>query len=70
MSSAAMFAKQRGYQVAGSDKTASPMTDRLKGQGIEIFVPHRAENVAGADAVIYTARSEYGKPGNAVCKGP
>lgn len=39
MSSAAMFAKQRGYQVAGSDKTASPMTDRLKGQGIEIFVP-------------------------------
>ena len=39
-----------GYEVSGSDLKASPVTERLESFGAEIFVGHRAENVAGAEA--------------------
>ncbi|MCI8331924.1 MAG: UDP-N-acetylmuramate--L-alanine ligase [Clostridiales bacterium] len=62
MSSAAMFAKERGYHVAGSDKTASAATEKLKNEGVSVFIPHKADNVAGADAVIYTAAVNMENP--------
>lgn len=33
-----------GYQVSGSDLKESPVTDRLKSFGAQIFIGHRAEN--------------------------
>ena len=35
-----------GYQVSGSDLKESPVTDRLKSFGAQIFIGHRAENAA------------------------
>ena len=45
----------RGYRVSGSDMKESEITDKLKAQGAEIFIGHRAENVENADLVIYSA---------------
>ena len=55
MSSLAAIAVRRGYRVTGSDRAESEATDKLAKLGIEITYAHNAENVIGADAVIFTA---------------
>jgi len=45
----------QGYRVRGDDRTASYTTDALKKLGVEIIIGHAAENVHGADLVVYTA---------------
>ena len=45
----------RGYKVSGSDMKESDITDKLRAQGAEIYIGHRAENVENADLVIYSA---------------
>ena len=52
MSSLAHITKTRGYKVGGSDRTLSPLTDRLAAEGIEIFEGHRAEQLDGYDALV------------------
>ena len=42
------------YSVSGSDRAVSNITARLEENGIRVFHEHRAENVSGADAVVYT----------------
>ena len=42
----------RGYKVSGSDMKESDITDKLRAQGAEIYIGHRAENVENADLVI------------------
>ena len=37
-----------GYEVAGSDLCASAVTERLVRQGVEVFIGHTADNIAGA----------------------
>ena len=54
MSSLAHISKKRGYRVGGSDRAGSALTERLEGEGIEIFYSHNAENISGYDAVVYT----------------
>ena len=54
MSSLAVIAASRGYEVAGSDRTRSHVTDDLEAHGIRVYHEHAAENVADADALIYT----------------
>ncbi len=54
MSSLAFICKRRGYEVAGSDRATSEMTDRLEKSGIPVVHMHDAGNIAGADAVVYT----------------
>src|SRR5450755_1738798 len=44
-----------GYQVSGSDAKLSPITERLVALGATVQVGHRAENVAGAKAVVVTS---------------
>ena len=41
-----------GYQVAGSDLRESPVTERLRDRGVEVFIGHRAANVGTADVVV------------------
>ncbi len=54
MSSLAVIAASRGYEVAGSDRTRSSVTDDLEARGIRVIHAHAAENVNDADALIYT----------------
>lgn len=55
MSGIAEILLHRGYKVTGSDSVRSEATDRLKKLGAEIFVGHSAENIEGADVVVYTS---------------
>ena len=54
MSSLAHITKMRGFEVAGSDRKRSRLTERLEAGGITVFEGHAAENVEGFDAVVYT----------------
>ncbi|MBE6597701.1 MAG: hypothetical protein E7641_08560, partial [Ruminococcaceae bacterium] len=54
MSSLASISKKRGFAVGGSDRSPSALTERLSGEGISISYEHRAGNVRGYDAVVYT----------------
>ena len=47
--------KSRGVIVKGSDRDESYMTKKLEGMGIPVVIGHYAQNVHGADVVIYTA---------------
>ena len=55
MSGLAGLLRQEGYTVSGSDKTRSHKTDHLAAQGIEIHIGHEAQNVHGADVIVYSA---------------
>jgi len=44
-----------GYSVQGSDLKRSKVTDRLECMGITIRIGHLAENIAGADLVVYSS---------------
>ena len=54
LSAVADILLERGYRVTGSDMKDGPMTARLREKGAEIFIGHRAENVEGADLIVYT----------------
>ena len=51
----AMILSHKGYQVTGSDRGESPFTARLRELGIPVVIGQKAENVHGADLVIYSA---------------
>lgn len=55
MSGMAEILIQRGYRVTGSDGALSDTTRRLEDLGATIFEGHAAENIAGADVVVYTS---------------
>jgi len=44
-----------GYSVQGSDLKKSKVTDRLEEMGMAIKIGHRAENIEGADIVVYSS---------------
>ena len=54
MSSLAFVCREQGYEVSGSDRAISAMTEKLRASGIPVAYEHRAENIEGADAVVYT----------------
>lgn len=45
----------QGYKVSGSDMNESETTKRLINDGAEVFFGHKAENVEGADLIVYSA---------------
>lgn len=55
MSGLAGLLKVRGYQIAGSDNYASYLVREVESQGIPVKIGHSAENVHGADLVVYSA---------------
>jgi len=52
----------RGVQVSGSDQIASPLTDELARLGANIFIGHRAENLADIDLVLVTSAALDNNP--------
>lgn len=55
MSGLAGLLLDEGYIVSGSDKTRSHKTDHLADKGVRIFIGHAAENLRGAELVVYSA---------------
>lgn len=55
MSGMAEILIHRGYKVTGSDGASNETTDRLKELGAQIYHSHAAENIKGADVVVYTS---------------
>lgn len=51
-----------GYQVGGSDLRASAVTERLQNMGVDIFIGHVADNVAGADVVVSSSAVDESNP--------
>ncbi len=51
-----------GYEVSGSDLKSSATTDRLASFGAQIFIGHRAENVAHADALVVSSAINPANP--------
>ena len=55
MSALAQMLSDRGVQVTGSDREASPVTELLGSKGIAVFIGQKAEQVsADMEAVIYS----------------
>lgn len=54
MSALAEIAHHRGFVVQGSDNGNSENIARLNALGIKIFNHHNAENIKGADCVVYS----------------
>ena len=44
-----------GYELSGSDMNEGETLDRIKGYGIPVFMGHAAENIKGAELVVYSA---------------
>ena len=51
-----------GYEITGSDVGEGDIVDREKAMGIPVYHGHRAENVHGAQLVVYTAAIMKGNP--------
>ena len=55
MSGLAEILRTLEFDVSGSDQKAGENTRRLERLGVRIDIGHRAENVAGADVVVYSS---------------
>ena len=62
MSAIAEVLHAQGYQVQGSDKSASANTQRLIDKGIRCFEGHAAENLNGAAYVVISTAVKPGNP--------
>ncbi len=62
MSSLAAISAARGYTVSGSDRSVSEATERLVKDGITVHIGHSADNIIGADALIYTVSVPIDNP--------
>ena len=51
-----------GYAVSGSDLAENAATRRLAGLGAQVRIGHRAENIAGADAVVVSTAVREDNP--------
>ena len=62
MSGLAEILVSQGYIITGSDMKASSITQKLEKMGIKITIGHLAENVTGADLLVYTAAVNSSNP--------
>lgn len=62
MSAIARIMLERGYTVSGSDLRGSELTDNLRRMGARIFLGHAAENLAGAEIVVYSSAVPQDNP--------
>ena len=51
-----------GYELTGSDISESDTLERIRSYGIPVFMGQRAENVGGAELVVYTAAVKQDNP--------
>lgn len=62
MSGLAEILLSKGYKVSGSDRNASPLTNKLKSLGAEIYIGHSSDNIKNPDFVVYTAAIPESNP--------
>jgi len=62
MSALAELSASNGFAVGGSDRTETPLTERLSAHGIKVFYGHDASHVADYDAVVYTVAIDPQNP--------
>jgi UDP-N-acetylmuramate--alanine ligase len=55
MSGVAEILRTLDFDVSGSDLKLNENTRRLEGLGVRVYVGHAAENIAGADVVVYSS---------------
>ena len=55
MSGLAAVLLNSGFNVSGSDAKNSPIIEKLKSSGAEIYIGHRRENINNVDLIVYTA---------------
>ena len=55
MSGLAAVLLNSGFKVSGSDFKDSPIVEKLKASGAEIYIGHKRENIKNVDLVVYTA---------------
>ena len=54
MSGLARIAISHGIKVSGSDGSDSSVLNALRALGAEVYVGHKAENINGADLIVYS----------------
>lgn len=54
MSAIAKVMLEMGYRISGSDLASQELTEKLVAKGATVFIGHEAENVKGADVVVYS----------------
>ena len=55
MSGIAEILLSQGFNISGSDLNASETTERLESIGAKVFIGHKAENITGADVVVFSS---------------
>ncbi len=51
-----------GFEIQGSDMNEGETLDKIKGYGIPVFMGHKAENIDGAELVVYSAAVKENNP--------
>ncbi|MCI8441557.1 MAG: UDP-N-acetylmuramate--L-alanine ligase [Provencibacterium sp.] len=51
----AQILQGRGYEISGSDNNPGDTIELERSMGMQVVIGQRAENIAGADAIIYSA---------------
>jgi len=62
MSGIAALLLALGHRVSGSDRVSTPEVERLQRHGLAFGTPHRAEQVAEVELVIYSSAIRAGNP--------
>ena len=52
----------KGYELSGSDNNESDPLKRIKALGIPVFMGHNAENIKGAELLVYSAAISQDNP--------
>ena len=60
--------RAEGFELSGSDVNESDTLERIKGYGIKVSMEHKAENIEGAQLVVYTAAVKKDNPELVVAK--
>lgn len=58
----ASILKCKGFNITGSDVYESDTLQKVRDLGIKVFVGHDAQNVKGADIVVYSAAIKQSNP--------
>ena len=62
MSGLAEILASQGYIITGSDMKPSSITQKLEKMGMKVTIGHLADNVTGADLIVYTAAVKSSNP--------
>lgn len=57
-----------GFEISGSDMNEGETLDKIKGYGIPVYMGHRAENIDGAQLVVYSAAVKENNPERAAAE--